>query len=67
MLVLLWLTFELILVGIAYVAYFVWNLKLQEGNLWYDTHSGESKGDGAMIKDYNPWQTLIRRYNLINK
>lgn len=67
LLVLLGITVELIFVGTAYILYFVWNLKLPEGNVWHSFHNHESKWDGAMIEDYNPWQTLIRRYNLINE
>lgn len=50
---------------ISYVAYFICYLKLQKGNLWYNFHSGESDWDGEPFKDHNPWQTLIRRYNIL--
>lgn len=50
---------------ISYVAYFILDLKLQKGNLWYNLHSGESDWDGEPFKDHNPWQTLIRRYNIL--
>ena len=62
LLVLFWLIVELIFVGIFYVLYFIWNLKLPKENLWYDFHNKESEWDGELIKDHNPWQTLIRRY-----
>ena len=65
LIVLFWIIIELISVFISYVAYFIWNLKLKKGNLWYDFHSGESDLDGTPFKDYNPWQTLIRRYSML--
>lgn len=67
LLVLLWLIVELMFIGISYVLYFIWNLKLPEGNLWYNFHSGESEWDGTVFVDYNPWQTFIRRYNVFNR
>lgn len=67
LLVLLWLIVELMFIGISYVLYFVWNLKLPEGNLWYSFHNGESDWDGTVFADYNPWQTFIRRYNVFNR
>lgn len=63
--VLFWIILELISVCIFYVVYFIWNLKLKKGNLWYDFHSGESDWDGEPFKDHNPWQTLIRRYSML--
>lgn len=65
LMVLFWIILELIVMHISYVAYFVWNLKLKKGNLWYDFHRGESDWDGEPFKDHNPWQTLIRRYNIL--
>lgn len=67
LLVLLWLIVELMFIGISYVLYFIWNLKLPEGNLWYNFHNGESYFDGTVFVDYNPWQTFIRRYNVFNR
>ena len=62
LLVLLWIIIELIFIGMSYVLYFIWNLKLPEGNLWYGFRNRKSVWDGELIKDYNPWQTFIRRY-----
>lgn len=64
LLVLIWIIIELIFISILYILYFIWNLKLPEGNLWYDFHNKESDWDGELFEDYNPWQTLIRRYKI---
>jgi hypothetical protein len=42
---LFWTTVEIILIGIAYIAYIVWNFKFPKGNLWYNFHSYRSKWD----------------------
>ena len=63
---LFWTTVEIILIGIAYIAYIVWNFKFPKGNLWYNFHSYRSKWDGQWVQDHNPWQTIARRYNCIN-
>ena len=34
-------------------------------NWWYNLHHHESDWDGSWIEDYNPWQTLVRRYKII--
>lgn len=66
LLVLFYTTVEIILIGIAYIAYIVWNFKFPKGNLWYNFHSHRSAWDGEWVKDYNPWQTIVRRYDYIN-
>lgn len=67
LLILIWVIVELIFVGIFYVLYFIWNLKLPKENLWYDFHNKESNWDGESFKDNNPYQTLIRRYKILGE
>lgn len=66
LLVLISLIIEIILTGIFYVLYLLWNLRWYKGNLWYDFHDYDSDWDGRHIQDRNPWQTFVRRYNLFS-
>ena len=67
LLVLLWLSVEIMFVGIGYILYAVWNLRWLKVNVWYNPHNRRSEWDGQWIKDRNPWQTLVRRYNFIHE
>ena len=67
LLVLFWIIIELIVICIFCVLNFVWNFKLPKGNLWYDLHIGESDWDVEPFKDSNPYQTLIRRYKILDE
>ena len=67
LLVLLWLAVEVVLVGLCYIMYAIWTFRWLKANLWYDFHDHISEWDGRWIKDRNPWQTLVRRYNIINE
>lgn len=67
LLVLLWLSVEIMFVGIVYILYAVWNLRWLKVNIWYNLHNRRSEWDGQWIKDRNPWQTFVRRYNFINE
>ena len=67
LLVLLWIIIELIFICIHCILYFIWNLKLPKGNLWYDLHIGESDWDVEPFKDHNPYQTLVRRYKILDE
>ena len=67
LLVLFWIIIELIAICISCVLDFIWNFKLPKGNLWYDSHSGESDWDVEPFKDSNPYQTLIRRYKILDE
>ena len=66
LLVLISLIFEIVLTGIFYVLYLLWNLRWYKGNLWYDFHDYDSDWSGRHIQDRTPWQTFVRRYNLFN-
>ena len=46
---------------------FIWNLKLPKENLWYDFHNEVSYWDGELVGDNNPYQTLIRRYKILDE
>lgn len=67
LLVLLWLVVEIMFVGIVYMLYAVWNLRWLKVNIWYNLHNCRSEWNGQWIKDRNPWQTLVRRYNFIHE
>lgn len=67
LLVLLWLSVEIMFVGIVYILYAVWNLRWLKVNIWYNLHNRRSELNGQWIKDRNPWQTLVRRYNFIHE
>lgn len=65
-LVLVWLSVEIMFVGTVYILYAMWNLRWLKVNIWYNFHNRRSELNGQWIKDCNPWQTLMRRYNCIN-
>ena len=67
LLVLVWLAVEVIFVSIGYILYAIWNLRLLKANVWYNIHNRRSELNGQWIEDRNPWQTLVRRYNVINQ
>lgn len=66
LLVLLWLIVEIIVVGVFYILYVIWNFRLYKANFWYYLHNRRSEWDGEWITDRNPWQTLVRRYKFFN-
>lgn len=66
LLVLLGLFVEIMFICIVYILYVIWTLRWPKANLWYSFHDHRSRWDGEWIKDRNPWQTLVRRYNVIN-
>lgn len=53
---------EIVFAGVSYILYVIWNFHLPRINWWYNLHHYESDWDGSWIEDYNPWQTLVRRY-----
>ena len=53
---------EIVFAGVSYILYVIWNFSLPRINWWYNLHHYESDCDDSWIEDYNPWQTLIRRY-----
>ena len=53
---------EIVFAGVSYILYVIWNFSLPRINWWYNLHHYESDWDGSWIEDYNPWQTLVRRY-----
>ena len=59
------LIIEITLVGISYILYVIWNFRLPLTNWWHILHSYKSRWDGSWVEDYNPWQTLVRRYKII--
>lgn len=65
LLVLFFTLIQMMIVGVMYIAYIIWNFKLPEGNLWYNVLSGRSDWDFEMVTDHNPWQTIKRRYKFI--
>lgn len=67
LLVLLWIIIELIFICIPCILHFIWNLKLPKGNLWYDFHNEVSYWDGELVGDNNPYQTLVRRYKILDE
>ena len=60
-----YLIVEIVVVYIFYILYVIWNFSLPRINWWYNLHHYESDWDGSWIEDYNPWQTLVRRYRII--
>lgn len=60
-----YLIVEIALAGVSYIWYVIWNFQLPQVNWWYEIHHYESDWDGSWIEDYNPWQTLVRRYRII--
>ena len=57
-----YLIVEIVFAGVSYILYVIWNFSLPRINWWYNLHHYESDWDGSWIEDYNPWQTLVRRY-----
>ena len=55
------LIIEIVFAGVSYILYVIWNFHLPRVNWWYNLQYYESD----CTEDYNPWQTLIRRYNII--
>lgn len=53
---------EIALVLVIYIAYVLWNFKFPQTNIWKNIHTGVSRWDGEFHKDFNPWQTIVRRY-----
>ena len=64
-LVLVWLIVEMLMCGLIYILYVIWNFKLPH-KLWLKLHSYRSSWDWEYIADRNPIQTFVRRYNFIN-
>ena len=60
-----YLIVEIMFAGVFYILYVIWNFHLPRFNWWYNLHHHESDWDGSWIEDYNPWQTLVRRYKII--
>ena len=60
-----YLIVEIVIAGISYIIYVIWNFKLPQVNWWYNLHHYESSWDCSLIEDYNPWQTLVRRYKIL--
>ena len=65
-LVLIYTLIHAIIIGVAYIVYILWNFRLPKGNFWYNANNVRSKWNGEYIKDYNIWQSIMRRYNIIN-
>ena len=57
-----YLIVEIVFAGVSYILYVIWNFSLPRINWWYNLHHYESDWNGSWIEDYNPWQTLVRRY-----
>ena len=57
-----YLIVEIVFAGVSYILYVIWNFSLPRINWWYNLQYCESDWDGSLIEDYNPWQTLVRRY-----
>lgn len=59
---------DLILVTICWILYVIWNFKFPE-TYWRGWHtvSGKHTLTGRPVSDNNIWDTLKRRYNLINE
>ena len=53
---------EIVFAGVSYILYVIWNFSLPRINWWYNLHHYESDWGSSWIEDYNPWQTLVRRY-----
>lgn len=62
--VLMWTVLEMLLFGLDYLLYLVWNLQPCTGNLWRDYHYGFDM-DGGLYADETPWQTIRRRYHML--
>lgn len=65
-LVLIYTLIHAIIIGVAYIVFILWNFRLPEGNFWYDANHIRSGWNGEYIEDHNIWQSLMRRYNIIN-
>lgn len=61
-----WLIIEMLFCGLFYILYVIWNLKITR-DFWLKLHSYRSDWDWEEVEDRNPWQTFVRRYNLIFK
>lgn len=61
-----WLIIEMLFCGLFYILYVIWNLKIPR-DFWLKLHSYRSDWDWEEVEDRNPWQTFVRRYNLIFK
>lgn len=65
LILLVYLIVEIMFAGVLYILYVTWNFHLPRVNWWYNLHLYESDWDGSLIEDYNPWQTLVRRYRIV--
>lgn len=64
-LVLVWLITEILIWGLIYILYVIWNFKIPH-DLWLKFHSYISSWKYEQIADRNPIQTFIRRYKFLN-
>ena len=65
LMLLVYLFGEIVFAGVLYILYVIWNFRLPRVKWWYNLHLYESDWDGSLIEDYNPWQTLTRRYRIV--
>ena len=65
LMLLVYLIVEIMFAGVLYILYVIWNFHLPQVNWWYNLHLYESNCNGSLIEDYNPWQTLVRRYRTV--
>ena len=65
--VIMFTSFEMILLIIAYVVYLLWNLKLPP-NLWVEVHTSSRTDElnGVIYQDKSPIDTIKRRYKFEN-
>lgn len=59
------LILEIAYYGFWYILELIWTFKLPK-HFWYRSHHVKSRFDGSIPKDYNPWYSFVRRYNLIS-
>ena len=65
LMLLIYLIGEIVFAGVLYILYVIWNFRLPRVKWWYNLHLCVSDWDGSLIEDYNPWQTLTRRYRIV--
>ena len=65
LMLLVYLVGEMAFAGVLYILYVIWNFRLPQVKWWYNLHLCVSDWDGSLIEDYNPWQTLVRRYRIV--
>ena len=59
-----WLIVEMLICGLFYILYVIWNFKLPR-NFWFKLHYYRNDWNEELIADKNPKQTFVRRFKMV--